>query len=67
MKNFITLNIINFTNMARREEWSFMGYEESFITIKLIWHSYLVLNLDNYAHKLLLTSETRRRIYRLSS
>ena len=22
-----------------------------FITIKLIWHSYLVLNLDNCAHK----------------
>ena len=54
MKSFITLNIINFTNMARREEWSFTGYEESFIIIKLIWHSYLVLNLDNYAHKLLL-------------
>ena len=28
-----------------------MGCEESFITIKLIWHSYLVLSLANCAHK----------------
>ena len=29
----------------------FMECEESFITIKLIWHSYLVLSLDNGVHK----------------
>ena len=29
-----------------------MGYEGSFITMKLIWHSYLVLSLDNCAHKI---------------
>jgi len=28
-----------------------MGCEENFITIKLIWHSYLVSSLDNCAHK----------------
>ena len=28
-----------------------MGYEKSFITIKFIQHSYLVLSLGNYAHK----------------
>jgi len=48
------LNIINFANMSRREKdevsW---GCEETFITIKLIWHSYLVLSLGNYANKTL--------------
>jgi len=28
-----------------------MGCEESFIIMKLIWHSYLVLSLDNCAHE----------------
>ena len=28
-----------------------MGYEGSFITMKLIWHSYLVLSLDNCVHE----------------
>ena len=28
-----------------------MGCEENFITIKLIWHSYLILSLDNCANK----------------
>ena len=28
-----------------------MGCEESFITIKLIWHSFLVLSLDNCIHE----------------
>ena len=28
-----------------------MGCEESFITMKLIWHSYLVFSLGNCAHK----------------
>jgi len=28
-----------------------MEYEESFITIKLIWHSYLVLSLDNCVYE----------------
>jgi len=36
MKSFMTLKIINFADMVRREGWSFMGYEENFITIKLI-------------------------------
>ena len=34
-----------------REGWSFMGCEESFITMKPIWHSYLVLSLDNCVHE----------------
>ena len=28
-----------------------MGCEKSFITIKFIWHSYLILSLDNCAHE----------------
>ena len=28
-----------------------MRYEKSFITIKLIWHSYLVFSLSNCVHK----------------
>jgi len=39
------LNIINFADMARREK------NESFITMKLIWHIYLVLSLSNCAHE----------------
>ena len=34
-----------------RERWSFMECEESFITMKLIWHSYLVLSLGIYVHE----------------
>ena len=30
-----------------------MGYEESFITTKLIWYSYLILSPDNCAYKIL--------------
>ena len=29
-----------------------MGCDESFITIKLIWHGYLVLNLNICAHEI---------------
>ena len=36
----------------KKEDWSFIGCEESFITIKHIWHSYLVLSLDNCTIKL---------------
>ena len=40
MESFMILNIINFADVARREkDESFMGCEESFITMKLIWHS----------------------------
>jgi len=49
----MTLNIINFADMVRREGQSFMRCEESFITMKLIWHSYLVLSLGNCVHKIL--------------
>ena len=49
MENFITLNIINFADMSRREGWNFMRYEENFVTIKFIWHTYLISNLDNCA------------------
>ena len=35
-----------------RERWSFIKYEENFITIKSIWHSYLVFSLDNCGMKL---------------
>ena len=38
-----------------------MGCEESFITMKLIWHSYLVPSLDNYTIKL--CTETSLMIY----
>jgi len=51
MKSFMTLNIFTFADMVRREKLSFMGCEESFITIKFICHSYLVFNLDNCVHK----------------
>ena len=37
MEGFMALSIINFANMTRREKgWSFMGCEESFITMKPI-------------------------------
>ena len=46
------LNIINFADVARREkDESFMGCEESFITMKLIWHSYLVPSLAIWVHE----------------
>ena len=52
MGSFITLNIINFSDVARREkDESFMGCEESFITMKLIWHSYLVPSLGICVHE----------------
>ena len=48
------LNIIIFADMARRDnDRVFMRCEESFITIKLIWHNYLALSLDNCVHKTL--------------
>ena len=34
-----------------REWWSFMGCEEGFITMKLIWHGYLVLSLGICVHE----------------
>ena len=34
-----------------REGWSFIRCEESFITMKLIWHGYLVPNLNIRAHE----------------
>ena len=51
MEDLISLNIINFTDMARREEYSFMGYEKSFIIMKLIWQSQLVSNPNNCARE----------------
>ena len=52
MEGFMALSIINFADMTRREKgWSFMGCEESFITMKLIWHGYIVLSLDICAHE----------------
>ena len=47
----MTLNIINFVDMVRREGLSFMECEESFITMKLIWHGYLVLSLGICVYK----------------
>ena len=49
----MTLNIINFVDMVRREGLSFMECEESFITMKLIWHDYLVPSLDICIHETL--------------
>ena len=43
----------------KREGCSFMGCEESFIIMKLIWHSYLVLNLDNCVHKTSIEADLR--------
>jgi hypothetical protein len=37
--------------VAKRENVSFMGCEESFITMKLHWHSYLVFSLGSCAHE----------------
>jgi len=34
-----------------REVWSFMGCKKSFITIKLIWHGYLVFSLGICVHE----------------
>ena len=46
------LNIINFADVARREkDESFMVCEESFIIMKLIWHSYLVPSLGIWVHE----------------
>jgi hypothetical protein len=43
IESFIILNIINFTDVARREE--------SFITMKLIWHGYLISSLNIYVYE----------------
>ena len=43
IENFMILNIIYFADMVRREE--------SFITMKLIWHGYLVSSLDIYVYE----------------
>ena len=49
----MTLNNITFADMARREKGGvFMRCDESFITMKLIWHSYLILSLGNCAYKI---------------
>ena len=50
----MTLNNITFADMARREKGGvFMRCDGRFITMKLIWHRYLVLSLDNCAYKIL--------------
>ena len=43
----MTLNIINFADVAKREAWSFMDCEESFITMKLICHDYLIIYIHD--------------------
>ena len=53
MEGFMTLHTINFAAMVRREGWSFMGCEENFITMKLIWHGYLILSLGIYVYETL--------------
>jgi len=40
-----------------------MGCEESFITMKLIWHSYLVLSLNKCAHKISTVTGLTLRLY----
>jgi len=40
-----------------------MECEESFITIKLIWHSYLVLILSNCTNKLCTETDLRKFKY----
>jgi len=52
IEDFMTLNIINFADMVRREGQSFMRCEESFITMKLIWHRYLVSGLGICTHEI---------------
>ena len=55
------LNIIIFADMVRKDnDRVFMRCEESFITIKLIWHNYLALSLDNYVHKTLCAFESTK-------
>ena len=45
-------------------EESFMKCEENFITMKLIWHSYLVHNLINCVYKILTeTGLTKHRLH----
>ena len=58
----MTLNIINFVDMVRREGLSFMECEESFITMKLIWHGYLVSSLGICAHETSTETGLRRQI-----
>ena len=41
-----------------------MKCDESFITIKVIWHSYLVLNLINCVYEILTETElTKHRLH----
>ena len=48
----MTLNAINFADVARREKHGVSwDVEESFITMKLISHGYLVSSLGICAHK----------------
>jgi hypothetical protein len=42
---------IKYVDVVKRECESFMRCEESFITMKLYWHIYLVFSLGNCAHK----------------
>ena len=52
MKSFMTLNIINFADVAWREKDVVLWDEESFITMKLIWHGYLVSSLYICVHEI---------------
>ena len=52
MEDFMTLNAINFADVARREKhWVSWDVEESFITMKLISHGYLVSSLGICVHE----------------
>ena len=53
------LNTITFADMAKREGQSFMGCEESFITMKLIQHGYLIPGLDMCVHETPTETELR--------
>jgi len=60
IESFIALNIINFVDMPRREKYRVSWNEKSFITIKFICHSYLVLSLDNRVYEV--STETDLKI-----
>jgi hypothetical protein len=51
MEDFMTLNIIIFADMARRENDEVSWDVSRVLVIKLIWHSYLILNLGSFAHE----------------
>ena len=55
------LNIINFTDMAKRENDEVSWDVSRVLVIKLIWHSYLVLSLGNCAHETLTETGLRHR------